>query len=171
MSLATAFGPEPKYRVGLLRIDGHPPYGVCAPARMSRCRYWMAETNRRRRSFSPEFKREIVALCQLPDNTVASVCKEYDPGETAVRRWVHQTEVDAGVKPGTTSAERRSSPGSQGTAATSPRSPRRMATPPRRANCSICPPDRVDPMGQSVSLKDPTGTFRLDPTWRLSSSG
>ena len=37
-----------------------------------------AVTKRRRRSFSPEFKAEIVALCQLPDNTVASVCKEYD---------------------------------------------------------------------------------------------
>jgi transposase len=64
-----------------------------------------AVTKRRRRSFSPEFKREIVALCQLPDNTVTSVCKEYDLGETAVRRWVHQAEVDAGVKPGVTTAE------------------------------------------------------------------
>jgi len=50
-------------------------------------------------------KREIVALCQLPDNTVTSVCREYDLGETAVRRWVHQAEVDAGVKPGMSSAE------------------------------------------------------------------
>jgi len=62
-------------------------------------------TKRRRRSFSPEFKREIVALCQLPDNTVASVTKEYDLTETAVRRWVHQAEVDAGVKPGVSTAE------------------------------------------------------------------
>ena len=29
-----------------------------------------AVTKRRRRSFSPEFKAEIVALCQLPGNTV-----------------------------------------------------------------------------------------------------
>ena len=57
-------------------------------------------TKRRRRSFSPEFKREIVALCLLPGNTVASVCKEYELAETAVRRWVRQAEVDAGVKPG-----------------------------------------------------------------------
>jgi transposase-like protein len=55
-----------------------------------------AVTKRRRRSFSPEFKREIVALCKLPDNNVASVTKEYDLTETAVRRWVHQAEVDAG---------------------------------------------------------------------------
>jgi transposase len=45
-----------------------------------------AVTKRRRRSFSPEFKREIVALCQLPDSTVASVCKDYDLGKTAVRQ-------------------------------------------------------------------------------------
>ena len=61
-----------------------------------------AMTKRRRRSFSPEFKREIVALCQLPGNTVASVCKEYELAETAVRRWVRQAEIDAGLKPGTT---------------------------------------------------------------------
>jgi transposase len=64
-----------------------------------------AVTKRHRRSFSPEFKREIVALCQLADNTVTSVCREYDLGETAVRRWVHQAEVDAGVKPGVTTTE------------------------------------------------------------------
>ena len=62
-------------------------------------------TKRRRRSFSPEFKREIVALCQLPDNTVASVGKEYELAETAVRRWVRQAEVDAGLKPGVTTSE------------------------------------------------------------------
>ena len=64
-----------------------------------------AVTKRHRRSFSPEFKREIVSLCQLPDKTVASVCKEYDLAETAVRRWVRQSEIDAGLKPGTTTGE------------------------------------------------------------------
>jgi transposase len=64
-----------------------------------------AVTKRRRRSFSPEFKREIVSLCQLPGKTVASVSKEYDLAETAVRRWVRQSEIDAGLKPGITTAE------------------------------------------------------------------
>jgi transposase len=36
---------------------------------------------------------------------VASVCKEYDLGETAVRRWVHQADVDAGVEPGVSTSE------------------------------------------------------------------
>jgi transposase len=62
-----------------------------------------AVTRRHRRSFSPEFKREIVALCQLPDKTVS--CKEYDLAETAVRGWVRQSEIDAGLKPGTTTGE------------------------------------------------------------------
>ena len=64
-----------------------------------------AVTKRHRRSFSPEFKREIVSLCQLPDNTVASVCKEYELAESAVRRWVRQSEIDTGLKPGVTTGE------------------------------------------------------------------
>jgi len=62
-------------------------------------------TKRRRRSFSPEFKAEVVALCQQPGNTIPSVCKEYELGETAVRRWVRQAEIDAGVQPGVTSGD------------------------------------------------------------------
>ena len=62
-------------------------------------------TKRHRRAFSPEFKAEIVALCRQPGNTVTSVCKEYDLGETAVRRWVRQAEIDDGVVPGVTSGD------------------------------------------------------------------
>ena len=62
-------------------------------------------TKRHRRSFSPEFKAEIVALCRQPGKTVGSVCKEYELAESAVRRWVRQAEVDAGLKPGVTSNE------------------------------------------------------------------
>jgi transposase len=62
-------------------------------------------TKRHRRSFSPEFKREIVSLCQLPDGTVGSVCREYDLAESAVRRWVRQAEIDSGLKAGVTSME------------------------------------------------------------------
>jgi transposase len=62
-------------------------------------------TKRRRRSFSPEFKAEIVALCRRPGNTVSGVSKEYELAETAVRRWVRQAEVDAGLKPGTSSGD------------------------------------------------------------------
>ncbi len=45
-------------------------------------------TKRRRRSFSPEFKAEVVALCRQPGRNPASVAQELDLTETAVRRWV-----------------------------------------------------------------------------------
>jgi transposase len=62
-------------------------------------------TKRRRRSFSPEFKAEVVALCHQPGRTPASVAKELDLTETAVRRWVTQADIDARVRPGMTSGE------------------------------------------------------------------
>ena len=62
-------------------------------------------TKRHRRAFSPEFKAEVVALCHQPGKNVASVARELSLTETAVRRWVNQAEVDAGQRPGTTSAE------------------------------------------------------------------
>jgi transposase len=64
-----------------------------------------AMSKRRRRSFSPEFKAEVVELCRQPGRSVRSVAVELDLTETAVRRWVSQAEVDAGVRPGTTSSE------------------------------------------------------------------
>ena len=40
---------------------------------------------RRRRSFTPEFKAEIVELCQREDRSVGQVAKDFDLTETAVR--------------------------------------------------------------------------------------
>lgn len=62
-------------------------------------------TKRRRRSFSPEFKAEVVELCRQPGRMVASVAAALDLTETALRRWVNQASVDDGVRPGITSAE------------------------------------------------------------------
>ena len=62
-------------------------------------------TKRHRRSFSPEFKAQIVDLCGQPGRTLVSVCQEFDLGETAVRRWVRQAEIDDGVRPGVTSGD------------------------------------------------------------------
>lgn len=49
---------------------------------------------RARRQFNPQFKSEVVRLCQSPGETIQSVCKRLDLTETAVRNWVHQAEVD-----------------------------------------------------------------------------
>src|SRR5438132_11693303 len=49
---------------------------------------------RRRRSFTKEFKVEVVALVRQPGNSVASVARDLDLTETAVRAWVKQADVD-----------------------------------------------------------------------------
>lgn len=61
---------------------------------------------RARRSFTPEFKAEIVELCQRGDRSVGQVARDFDLTETAVREWVRQAELDAGERPGLTTAER-----------------------------------------------------------------
>ena len=61
---------------------------------------------RPRRSFTPEFKAEIVELCQRGDRNVSQVARDFDLTETAVRAWVHQAETDAGERPGLTTEER-----------------------------------------------------------------
>jgi transposase len=67
------------------------------------------EEARPRRSFTPEFKAEIVELCQHGDRSVGQVARDFDLTETAVREWVRQAERDAGtrVDGGLTSAERQ----------------------------------------------------------------
>jgi len=62
---------------------------------------------RQRRSFTPEFKAEIVERCQAGDRTIGRVAKDFDLTETAVREWVKQAEIDAGRRDGLTSDERR----------------------------------------------------------------
>ncbi|WP_166020275.1 transposase [Streptomyces chilikensis] len=61
---------------------------------------------RPRRSFTPEFKAEIVELCRRGDRTIGQVARDFDLTETAVRLWVNQAQIDAGEKNGLTSAER-----------------------------------------------------------------
>src|SRR3954452_6863571 len=45
---------------------------------------------RPRRSFTPEFKSEIVELCQRGDRSIGQVARDFDLTETAVREWVKQ---------------------------------------------------------------------------------
>jgi transposase len=61
---------------------------------------------RRRRSFTPEFKAEIVEHCQRGDRTIAQVARDFDLTESAVRKWVEQAEIDAGQRAGLTTTER-----------------------------------------------------------------
>jgi transposase len=59
---------------------------------------------RPRRSFTPEFKTEIVELCRRGDRSVGQIAKGFDLTETAVRPWVSQAEADAGERDGLTSS-------------------------------------------------------------------
>lgn len=62
---------------------------------------------RPRRSFTPEFKADIVRRCQAGDRSVGQVAKDFDLTETAVREWVRQAEIDAGGRDGLTTEERK----------------------------------------------------------------
>ena len=60
---------------------------------------------RPRRSFTPEFKAEIVERCRAGDRTIGQVARDFDLTETAVRSWVNQAEIDAGERRGLTTEE------------------------------------------------------------------
>ncbi len=62
--------------------------------------------SRARRTFTTEFKAETVELIRSSGKSIGEVCRDLDLTETAVRRWVQQAEIDAGKRPGLTTAER-----------------------------------------------------------------
>ncbi len=66
----------------------------------------MGRTKRPRRSFSKQFKAEVVDLVRQSGSTPASVARDLDLTETAVRAWVRQADIDDGGRDGLTSAER-----------------------------------------------------------------
>ena len=61
---------------------------------------------RKRRTFTPEYKAEVVELCRTNGKTIAQIARDLDLTQTAVRRWVTQAEIDAGRRDGLTTAER-----------------------------------------------------------------
>ena len=61
---------------------------------------------RPRRSFTPEYKAEIVEACRRGDRSIGQVAKHFDLTETAVREWVRQADIDDGRRDGLSSDER-----------------------------------------------------------------
>jgi len=49
---------------------------------------------RTRRSFTPEYKAEVVGLVRSSGKSVGQVARELDLTETAVRHWVRQAAID-----------------------------------------------------------------------------
>ena len=66
----------------------------------------MGQKKRPRRSFSKQFKAEVVDLVRQPGNTAGSVARDLDLTETAVRAWVRQADIDGGRRDGLSSSER-----------------------------------------------------------------
>jgi len=63
---------------------------------------------RKRRSYTSEYKAEVVKLIRESDKSIGAVARDLDLTETAVRRWVQQAEIDSGEGPAgaLTTAER-----------------------------------------------------------------
>jgi transposase len=63
---------------------------------------------RQRRSFTDEFKAEVVRKVLAGGKSAAQVARDLDLTETAVRNWVKQSQVDRGKGPpgALTTAER-----------------------------------------------------------------
>ena len=51
---------------------------------------------RKRRSFSDEYKAEVISLIRDQGRSVGQVCAELDLTESAVRRWLERADIDAG---------------------------------------------------------------------------
>jgi len=66
----------------------------------------MEGKKRLRRSFTTEYKAEVVALCRSGGKGIGQICRDLDLTETVVRRWVAQAEIDSGQRDGLTTAER-----------------------------------------------------------------
>jgi transposase len=68
----------------------------------------MAAAKRQRRSFTPAYKAEVVALVRKGGKTAGQVARDLELTETSVRAWVRQAEIDAGKGPAgaLTTAER-----------------------------------------------------------------
>ena len=64
-----------------------------------------ARDHRQKRSFTPEYKAEVVDLCRRGRRRVSDVARDLGLSATVVRRWVTQAEIDAGGRDGLTTAE------------------------------------------------------------------
>ena len=63
---------------------------------------------RKRRGFNDEYKAEVVKLIKESEKSIGQVCRELDLTPSAVRRWVMQSDVDAGSGPsGSLTSEER----------------------------------------------------------------
>ena len=58
--------------------------------------------SKKRRVFTAEYKAEVVGLVRNGERAVSALCRDFGLSPSAVRRWVSQSEVDAGGGDGKT---------------------------------------------------------------------
>lgn len=61
---------------------------------------------RPKRTFTPEYRAEVVALYRTTEKSVAEIARELDLTASAVSRWITQAGVDTGERAGLTTTER-----------------------------------------------------------------
>ena len=69
----------------------------------------MKTTKRKRRIFTPEFKRQAVALYETSGRRLAAAAAEIDVSETVLRHWIGQ--FGAGAAPSPAASKARSGAG------------------------------------------------------------
>ena len=57
-------------------------------------------TKKQRRTFNAQFKLQVVQMIREQGLSVGDVCRDIKLGETAVRRWLAQTDEEAASRPG-----------------------------------------------------------------------
>jgi len=56
--------------------------------------------------YPPAFKTEAIRLVHSGDKSIAAIAKDLGISDPTLRSWVHQAEIDDGVRDGLTTSER-----------------------------------------------------------------
>jgi transposase len=57
------------------------------------------------KKFPEEFRRDVVAVARRREAPMSQIAREFGISTSALKRWVHQAEVEDGLSQGTTAAE------------------------------------------------------------------
>jgi transposase len=57
--------------------------------------------------YPEEFRRRAVELARAGDKPIAQIARELNIAQSGLRRWLAQTDIDEGAKPGLTRDERK----------------------------------------------------------------